>query len=460
MPILKFNKIILSEIQDDEINKYIMSKTDIKNCLVTYCLSSIFKLSNSNTVSMNLIERCFPMFADSGNFLELGFTFIRKILLSSGLNVDSELQIFNAVDSWLCHSITERSKYAKELLSVVRFPLLAIPALKQILDRVLSMYHECASNIEAVLVKKQQFISFSPNITNRYCKQINFKVLICGGRTCTSFDSKFLTDIKLFDTNNFSDFINFSSKKEDIEDYFGAVCIKGEVFVFGGIAGETQTIEKYSSDTNTWEYVADMIDDRVRFSICSFMNNVYIMSGHSAWPEEIRHIYTATCFKFDTKSLDWKEISRMNNGRIFSASSVFEGRIIVSGGKLRRITNTVVAYDHVGDTWENMPNMINGRAKHKSVAAKNKFFVIGGFETSSCEVFDSITNEFTLLKQPSLLSVGEIYRPSGVITIGSEIFVFQDNSGVKTYDFENNEWSLKMCEATKGISRFTVLKYL
>ena len=56
------------------------------------------------------------MIADTVNFLELDFIIIKKILSSSGLNIDSELQVFNAADSWLCHDITERRKYAKELL--------------------------------------------------------------------------------------------------------------------------------------------------------------------------------------------------------------------------------------------------------------------------------------------------------------------------------------------------------
>ena len=59
----------------------------------------------------------------------------------------------------------------------------------------------------------------------------------------------------------------------------------------------------------------------------------------------------------------------MKNVRSHSACSVYEGRIVVSGGS----NNNTVEDDHIGDTWENMPNMINRRDGHKSV--KNKFFV-------------------------------------------------------------------------------------
>ena len=121
-------------------------------------------------------------------------------------------------------------------------------------------------------------------------------------------------------------------------------------------------------------------------------------------------------------------------------------------------SNTVEAYDHVRDTWKNMPNMINGRFRNKSVTVKNKLFVIGGLFKYKCEVFDSTTNKFTLLKHTSLASGLDLCDPSEVITIGSKIFDFQKNNEVKTYDFKNNEWSVKICEATKNIMFFSCVK--
>ena len=102
--------------------------------------------------------------------------------------------------------------------------------------------------------------------------------------------------------------------------------------------------------------------------------------------------------------------------------------------------------------------MVKERSDHKSVAVKNKLFVIGEICTNNCEVFDSTTYKFTLLKQPTLASGFHLYDLFEVITIGSKIFVFQRNSNVKTYDFENNEWSVKTCEATKDLAFFSSVK--
>ena len=179
------------------------------------------------------------------------------------------------------------------------------------------------------------------------------------------------------------------------------------------------------------------------------MDNVYVIGGLNI----LDWYNTATCFMFDTKILKWKEISRMNDTRKHSASSIFEGRIIVSGGNnnFGRL-KTVEAYDHVGDTWENMPNMVNERICHKSVAVKNKFFVICGYDRNSCEVFDSTTNKFTLIKQPTLVDFTE---PYGVITNSNNLLMFRENCNVTIYDFEKDEWAVKTCEATRNIRYFS-----
>ena len=149
----------------------------------------------------------------------------------------------------------------------------------------------------------------------------------------------------------------------------------------------------------------------------------------------------------------------MNTARRFSACSVFEGKIVVSGGNFYGRINTVEAYDHVADMWTKMPNLKKRRCNHKSVAVKNKLFVIGGTFRNSCEVFDSTTKKFTLLRQPKFAPYYNLNDYTEVLIIGSKIFLYQNNSKVITYDFENKEWSEKICEATKNIRSFSVLKY-
>ena len=108
---------------------------------------------------MNLIERCFPMIADSNKLFELDFISFIKILSSNHLKNDSELQVLNAANSWLCHDITERSKYAEDFLSKVRLQLLAVSALNKILEvkSPFSISKECKNMIKTVLIKENHY---------------------------------------------------------------------------------------------------------------------------------------------------------------------------------------------------------------------------------------------------------------------------------------------------------------
>ena len=130
---LKTNNILLDESKDEQICKQMENKVNVKNAIVLYYAAHRFKLSSLRNILLPCIERCFPIVAESNNFLELDFIHVAKIILSSDLNTDSELQVLRAADGWLSHNITERSKYATCILSKIRLLLLSDPALNYIL---------------------------------------------------------------------------------------------------------------------------------------------------------------------------------------------------------------------------------------------------------------------------------------------------------------------------------------
>ena len=142
--------------------------------------------------------------------------------------------------------------------------------------------------------------------------------------------------------------------------------------------------------------------------------------------------------------------------RRHASCAVFEGRIVVSGGYnyIDGNLNTVEAYDHIDDSWTKMPNMIERRSSHKSVAIKTRLFVVGSFISNTIEVFDSSSKKFALLQHP--YTNFKAYYIADVISIGNKIVLFSKKEGlVFLYDVENNAWSEKSCEATKYIEYFS-----
>ena len=89
--------------------------------------------------------------------------------------------------------------------------------------------------------------------------------------------------------------------------------------------------------------------------------------------------------------------------------------------------------------------MIEARCFHDAVTMGNKMFVIGGVNTTSCEVFDSFSRKFTLIKPLSTLStVGD--SEFNAVCIENDIFVLHElvDSGTNNmyrYDVDKQTWS-------------------
>ena len=81
-----------------------------------YFIANNFNMTKLGILSFSLIERCFTMLADSQSFLELDYSLVAKILLSSSLHITTEIEVFNVADLWLSQNIEKRKKFAKDLL--------------------------------------------------------------------------------------------------------------------------------------------------------------------------------------------------------------------------------------------------------------------------------------------------------------------------------------------------------
>ena len=111
--------------------------------------------------------------------------------------------------------------------------------------------------------------------------------------------------------------------------------------------------------------------------------------------------------------------------------------------------------------------MIEERQNHASVSMGNKLFVIGGYNISSCEVFDSFSRKFTWIesKLPKLDS--QWSSKYQAVCIANVILLISENkyySYIKcttmyTYDVKTNHWSEKKCNVLKNMNSLSCLKY-
>ena len=420
-------------------------KLQIHNVFTIYQFAKLFNFPSICKLTFSYIERCFTMLAETNNFLEIDYNLISNILASSGLLITTETEVFFAAKSWLRHDIKGRRKFAKDLLLKVRFPLLSYHALGHIENTSSSFIQSVTSCAMLEVLMKDS--KSSVYCTNRYCNQNNFNILVCGGLSTSSIPQVFRT-VTQIDVNNFKT-VNVLPPMLEARSACKAVCLKGEIYVFGGFDKGLDanrnwytSVEKYSPVTKTWIKVTDMPVNRIAYTVCKFMNKIFITGGY----DEHSRRDTNSCLKFDTKDNSWEEVAGMKEARAYSACAVFDERIVVSGG---HSLTTVEAYDVFGNEWSSMPNMTKRRDCHTMVVVREKLFVIGN---KTCEVFDKTCRKFVPLKFPGINGYHQ------VVLIGEKINFFKANSSVCCYDVIENKWSQESCQATKNRAAFSCVR--
>ena len=210
---------------------------------------------------------------------------------------------------------------------------------------------------------------------------------------------------------------------------------------------------KHSPFFKTWEDLNSFYDRKLYgHCMCSFVDNIYFMGGY------FDNKIGKSCVLFETNTKKWKEVAKINDYRIHAASTVFEGRVVISGGyNDNGILRTVEAYDHVADEWSYMSSMINKSYQHDMLAISNKLFAIGcGEDYDICEVYDSICKKFVVLNCHPTFFDG---FNDTTITIGRKIMVIRNPSRkVAIYDVDKNEWSEESFKDTKYYRNFNCLK--
>ena len=459
---LKTNKLFLEENIEQQLLSFFKRNIKLRNVVTYYQFAKTFNLGILAKDTLSSIESCFTMVTKSHNFLHVDYVFVAEILSSSDLEITSELEVMNAADKWIMGNYEERSKFAEDLLMKVRLHLLSDHVLKDLSresyntrsSSVFKRNDKCILLIKSILQNKDlvyQNKSFRYYRT-RYCTRNKFNILICGG--VNTITNNLDCNVVHIDGEkpNIIQLVTQFPKCKRIQ----VLNVNGTFYLFSNCNNKEATnVQIYCFTTNTWKNVTKIYMRVEEFSVCAFMNKIFIIGGRDK-------INGAAHPSFELNTDSWKKkyIERTKEARIYAMSTVYQGRIVTSGGfdDENNDLNTVEVYDHVDNTWSYMSNMIHGRNLHILVAVRNKLYVFGGL-TETSEVFDSYSNKFSLVKPSSSLQGMGSWNIRGAISIGSKILIFRDNStNVVCYDLDKEEWSEETFEVSKYLKFFLCLK--
>ena len=102
------------------------------------------------------------------------------------------------------------------------------------------------------------------------------------------------------------------------------------------------------------------------------------------------------------------------------------------------------------------------RFNHASVSMGSKLFVIGGYKSTSCEVFDSCSRKFININLEIKSTAFDKYF-FRAFSIGPNIVIFQHSESYKSviylYDVNELRWSTVDCSYTKNYFVQSLIKY-
>ena len=117
-------------------------------------------------------------------------------------------------------------------------------------------------------------------------------------------------------------FLYLTTIKSDI------VAISDRVEFDKSVNKSAVSIEIYSKKTKTWTQQYLQIDERICYCVGSFMSKLYLIGGCIKSSGKS----LSSCYSYDINSNTKNKIADLNVARYCAACTVFEGKIVVTGG--------------------------------------------------------------------------------------------------------------------------------
>ena len=215
-----------------------------------------------------------------------------------------------------------------------------------------------------------------------------------------------------------------------------AAVIGETIYVPGGLVSTAQgpgvaaSVERYHSDTDTWDTVANMPVARHHSMSVGVDGLVYLFGGFGdafdPW---------ATGWVFEPEPNGWGAIADLPLSVGAGAAVEIEGIIYIAGGV--PLGTSLYAYDPRADTWETLASMTQPREHTAAVVFDGDLWVLGGrwneAMLNSVEIFDTDAGSWSSgpAMQEARSGFGATVLDDSIYVAGGEVFD-QSNGFVAT----------------------------
>lgn len=230
------------------------------------------------------------------------------------------------------------------------------------------------------------------------------------------------------------------------------VCLKEYIHPFGF---------RYNPMSNKWTTLTPMQQDRCRFSLNFVGSSLYAVGGVSEvdesddqWHQELEE---SNSERYDPESDSWEYIASLPENRTQHAGATHDSQLYICGGLERQgVLSTLWRYDPKVEAWEQLPDMLCPRADHVMLVVNSQLYVCGGWceETvaenrhliETIDAFDPVTMQWTVVT-----SIPTPKYHAGIVAVETKIYIIggfysdsmfdRASSTIECYDIVKDEWS-------------------
>lgn len=219
-------------------------------------------------------------------FTQLSVEEVKLLLTSDYIYVKSEQTVFDAMYMWLQHDFPKREKYAYDLLSTVRLPLLkpVFLAEKVYSKEVFRRNPLCMELIMNAMVyhtvkEKRPHMKEVVNDTPRK-STLGILFAIGGMDACRNKVS-----IECFDARKDQWVLISNAQATCKRLQFGVAVLSSHIYIVGGRNGlrTLNTVDSYDPSENSWESIPPMCSYRHGVGVSTMSGPMYAVGGHDGW---------------------------------------------------------------------------------------------------------------------------------------------------------------------------------
>ena len=269
---------------------FLASQLHPSNCLGILKFADLHSCQSLWKKCNIFLQQRFPEVALNEEFLELSFSELKKIVSDSHLNVRGEEQIYESIMAWAKHSKEERKGCVKELLKLVRMPLMSAAYLsREVKNESLIMDDfDCRGQlIEAMdhhlqkhYLRDSHTAKKTLSTTPRQCPGLEYLFAV-GGSGPPMLEDPYLDICECYDAdkNEWRQVASLPSRRSGLR----ITTCGGYLYAVGGFsASDTKAlavVDRYDPMTDSWRSMAPMKYPRRGFALAVLNGYLYAIGG-------------------------------------------------------------------------------------------------------------------------------------------------------------------------------------